>query len=254
MNQTSCAFDAIGNYYDLLYHDKNYSEETAYILNLLERLSFSGKDVLEFGSGTGQHGRLLAKNGLNILGVELSDTMLARSFDTDGFKAVKGDARTFNTRQKFDLVLSLFHVMSYQVTDLDKEAAFRNAFNHLNKNGILIFDCWFSPAVHHQRPSTRVKRISNQDFEIFRIAEPEIIDEKNLVNVNYTVFMKDKESGLIQSFKEQHKMRHFSIPEMDRIAIQSGFEQVNVESFLDRKTPDTSTWGVCFAYRKKSNE
>jgi len=254
MNHKKTAFDAIGQYYDLLYHDKNYEKETVYVLDLLKKISFSGKDVLEFGSGTGIHGRLLAQQGLNILGVEMSQTMLDRSFDIDGFRSVLGDARDFRVDSKFDMVLSLFHVVSYQVSDKDVEAIFQNASRHLKTGGVFIFDCWYSAAVSHQGPSVKVKRLETEEFELVRIAEPEVHEDRNLVNVNYTVFIKNKVTGVIETFTELHSMRHFSIPEMDRIAKNSGFEKVKVESFLDGKKPDSSTWGVCFVYRKITND
>ena len=250
MTKPSMTFDSIGKYYDLLYLDKDYSKEVDYLLQLLNRLNFHGKDILEFGSGTGKHGRLLASTGLNILGIEVSASMLARSTDTDGFKAVIGDARYFDTGRKFDLVLSLFHVVSYQTHNIDIEAIFANASKQLHPAGLFIFDCWYSPAVHHQGTETRVKRMKEGNIEVTRIAEAEEFDVRNLVNVHYTVFLSNLESGLTSSFKELHTMRHFSIPELDRIASTAGFENVNAEAFLTGNRPDKSTWGVCLAYRK----
>ena len=253
MQPSITTFDSIGRYYDLLYRDKDYAQETNYVLDLLERLKFKGRDTLEFGSGTGQHGRLLAKRGLHILGVELSPTMLARSKNVPGFTAVQGDARSFQAHRRFDLVLSLFHVASYQTSDVDIQAFFTNAANHLEMDGLFIFDCWFSPAVNSQRPETRVKRMVDESIEVVRIAESSELVAQNLVEVHYTVFVRDLASRVIQTFTELHTMRHFSIPELDRIAASAGFTRVLAEGFLSGERPDTTTWGVCFAYRKESN-
>jgi len=251
MNQLCTTFDSISKYYDLLYHDKDYSGEVLYILDLLKRLSFNGKEVLEFGSGTGQHGRLLAKNGLNILGVEMSSSMLTRSCNSDGFTAVLGDARDFQSGKEFDLVLSLFHVVSYQTSDHDIESIFSNAARNLRPGGLFVFDCWFTPAVLYQHPETRIKRISDGSAEVTRIAEPEIFSAENIVKVNYTVFVRDLATDNISEFTETHNMRHFTAPELNRIAASVGFINVNTESFLDGKPPTINTWGVCFAYRKE---
>ena len=71
-NPTSGVFDAYTHYYDLLYQDKNYEAEVDYINNLLTRHGIAGRDVLEFGSGTGRHGRLLADKGYRVTGIERS--------------------------------------------------------------------------------------------------------------------------------------------------------------------------------------
>jgi SAM-dependent methyltransferase len=71
-NPTSGVFDAYTHYYDLLYQDKNYEAEVNYIDNLLTRHGIAGCDVLEFGSGTGRHGRLLADKGYRVTGIERS--------------------------------------------------------------------------------------------------------------------------------------------------------------------------------------
>ena len=60
-------FNAYGSYYDLLYRDKDYSAEADYIAKLLARYGeSSGAELLEFGSGTGKHGRLLAERGYRV--------------------------------------------------------------------------------------------------------------------------------------------------------------------------------------------
>jgi SAM-dependent methyltransferase len=71
-NPTSGVFDAYTHYYDLLYQDNNYEAEVNYIDNLLTRHGIAGCDVLEFGSGTGRHGRLLADQGYRVTGIERS--------------------------------------------------------------------------------------------------------------------------------------------------------------------------------------
>ena len=59
-------FDAYSRYYDLLYQDKDYDGEVDYIDSLLRKYKTPGNDLLEFGSGTGKHGRLLIEKGYNI--------------------------------------------------------------------------------------------------------------------------------------------------------------------------------------------
>ena len=63
-------------YYDLLYQDKDYVGESKYIVNLLKRHGIVKGSLLEFGSGTGKHGRLIANEGFQVHGIERSAEMV----------------------------------------------------------------------------------------------------------------------------------------------------------------------------------
>lgn len=247
---TSLAFDSIGSYYDLLYKDKHYDSEVDYICSLFKRKKFEGSNILELGCGTGQHARLLANKGFDILGVEVNPTMLSKVVQSDSFQAVQGDARNFFTNRQFDIVLSLFHVLSYQVENSDLDSFFNTASIHLRDGGFFIFDCWFSPAVFHQGASNRIKRMSDQDFSILRLAEPNSFPSCSVVEVNFTIFVENLKTGIIQSFTELHPMRHFSISELDHVAKSHKFERIVSEEFLTGKPLSLETWGACFVYKK----
>jgi ubiquinone/menaquinone biosynthesis C-methylase UbiE len=48
-------FNAYARYYDLLYNDKAYHSESAYIHSIIKQYVPNAKSVLELGSGTGAH-------------------------------------------------------------------------------------------------------------------------------------------------------------------------------------------------------
>jgi hypothetical protein len=171
----------------------------------------------------------------------------------NNFKLLIGDITQFKIKKKFHSALSLFHVVSYLTSNKSIQALFENVNIHLYKNGIFIFDVWYSPAVLFTQPEVRVKRMSNNEIEILRIAEPEILENLNQVNVNYTIFSTNKKTNIISEIHEKHAMRHFSIPEISYIANQNGFVVEHVEEFLTKKTPSQTTWGCCFVLRKINN-
>lgn len=249
-------FGEYSKYYDLLYSDKNYELEADYICALLAEHAGTGTEVLEFGSGTGRHGRMLAARGLNVVGVERSPEMARQAnsindVESSGsFRCIVGDLSTSHQDRKFDCVLALFHVISYQTSDAAAESAFTNASRHLDQGGVFLFDVWHAPAVLCERPTVRVKRVEDARFRLTRIAEPALLTEENCVRVNYTLFIEDKSLGQTGICEEQHLMRYFSHPELRSIAARSGFEIVHSEEWLSRKNPGPDTWGVCYVLRK----
>ncbi len=115
-------FADYARYYDLLYRDKDYAAETEYVAGLIRKFHPSARSILELGSGTGIHASLLAEKGFTIHGIERSAEMLARSQAlaenmTAGHGQLTfspGDIREICLNKRFDAVIALFHVISYQ--------------------------------------------------------------------------------------------------------------------------------------------
>jgi SAM-dependent methyltransferase len=244
-------FNAYSAYYDLLYRDKDYQAEVDYIDALLRRYNVSGKNLLEFGSGTGKHGKLLAELGYDVTGIERSAEMVQQANSSQGFICQQGDICSVQLGRTFDAVLSLFHVLSYQTNNQSIESVFSRASEHLKPGGVFLFDIWYSPAVLTVKPEVRVKRISDDFVEVTRIAEPVLHPNTNCVDVNYNVFVRDLKSGEVDIITETHPMRHFSLPELDMFAENNGFERIGAEEFMSAKKPSEKTWGVCLVLKKK---
>jgi len=243
-------FNTYSRFYDMLNSDKDYVAEVDYILNLLGKCRLPGKNLLEFGSGTGIHGRLLANQGYSVTGIERSPEMIKQAEQTEGFKLLNGNISSTDLGCTFDAVISLFHVISYQTTNDMVLSTFSNASKHLSRDGYFIFDVWYSPAVYKQEPTIRVKYFKDKNFNLTRIAEPKIYQEENRVDVHYKIFAENLISGELYKFEESHPMRHFSLLEIDLLAKFTGFERVSAEEFLTGKSPSEQTWGVCFIFKK----
>jgi hypothetical protein len=78
----------------------------------------------------------------------------------------------------------------------------------------------------------RLKKVEDDYFEITRIVKPDIDYNKHTVNVDYTIFVKDKINNFIVEFFEIHPMRHFSYNEILLFAKITGFDIVKFEEFL----------------------
>jgi len=243
-------FGTYSRYYNLLYQDKDYAGEAEYIRSLITRHCPQAQTVLDLGCGTGQHDHLLAQMGYDVTGIDRSEEMLnianAQS-STPTFH--QDDIRTVRLNTTFDVIISLFHVMSYQTTNADLAAAFATARAHLKPGGLFLFDCWYGPAVLTDRPSVRVKRLEDGVISVTRIAEPVMHENDNLVDVNYQVLVRDKSSGDVVELKESHQMRYLFRPELELLLAEAGLSLFESVEWLTDNKPGFTTWVVCFLVR-----
>lgn len=249
-------FKLYSQYYDLLYADKDYIAEANYIEDLIKTHKPNSRSILELGSGTGKHAFLLANKGYQVLGLERSADMVAIANQKNNqnvtFKIA--DITDFNLNQSFDVATSLFHVISYLTDNQSLIQTFKNVHQHLNKDGLFIFDIWHSSAVHHQVPEKRTKKLQNSTIEVLRKANPIVYPELNVVEVDYDITITNLKDQTSNQIYENHPMRHFSKPEIEILAFATGFEVVHTEAFLTKENPSIHTWGVSYILKKINNE
>ena len=253
-------FDFYSKYYELLYRDKDYDGEAAFIDALIKKHGQAAGSILELGCGTGKHAHCLAKRDYRVCGVDFSEGMAAQAnHRRDSLEAglkeklefSVGDIRKVRLEKKFDVAISLFHVISYQTTNQDILDALTTARTHLESGGIFIFDIWYGPAVLTTPPDTRIKRLEDEEISVTRLAEPELYANDNHVDVNYHVFVRNKKDDSVQEVRETHKMRYLFKPEIELFFANSGFEPLETGEFLTGKPASRDTWGVYFVARAK---
>ena len=110
--------DLYSRYYDLIYQSKDYSSEVEYVDTLIKNEPIKIKTILDLGCGTGRHDELLINKGYVVHGVDISEEMLKvaetrrKNIENDLFFS-QSDITKLELNEKFDAVISLFHVMSY---------------------------------------------------------------------------------------------------------------------------------------------
>jgi SAM-dependent methyltransferase len=251
---TMALFEAYANYYNLLYSDKDYAAEADHVHALLKKYAPATRSMLDLGCGTGGHDLLLAQKGFTVTGVDRSAEMLAMANarlanlvpQPAGVSFIQDDIRTLCLNQTFDAVLSLFHVISYQTSNEDLQAAFATVRKHLAPGGIFIFDCWYGPAVLTDRPCHRTKRLENETIAVTRDAEPELLPNDNQVAVHYRLLVSDKATGAVEELHETHRMRYLFRPELELFLHEAGMNIIEAREWMTGKPSGCDTWGVCF--------
>lgn len=247
------AFKNYAEYYDLLYRDKDYVAEVAYVDECIQRYHPGAESLLELGCGTGIHAEHLAKRNYFVHGVDKSAEMLKNAdsrwsnLDSKVSKRLsnaQGDFQSLQLNRKFEAIVALFHVVSYLSLNDDLEAAFSSAAHHLDKGGVFLFDCWYGPAVLTDLPVVRVKELEGDTISALRVAVPTMHPNENLVDVHYKINIKENKSECSKTIEEHHHMRYFFLPELEYLLSKTGFELLLCEEWLTGKKPGFDTWSI----------
>lgn len=241
-------------YYNLLYADKDYGRECQFVLALLEKYGVRPQSLLDLGCGTGRHALQFASRGINVTGVDISDTMLKigaqAMLDANQPRLLHGDVRDIRLKQRFSAVVSLFHVASYQISERDCLNFMRTAWEHLDAGGLFLADFWFGPGVLHLRPETRLKNMENGQIQVTRRAAASMDITRDLVKVRYDVAIRDKASGEIRELAEDHLMRYWFLPEFNYLATETGFLPVASGAWLSEAPAGENDWAAWSLFRK----
>lgn len=244
--------------YDGFNRSKDYAAEVDYLDRLICQFFDRPRSLLDLGCGTGGHAVHFAKKGYSVHGVDRSAEMIAqadqRAASTDkkgGVTYHVGNIQELNLGQRFDVITSLFHVVSYLTSNAELNALMQVVRLHLNRGGVFLFDCWYGPAVLTQHPEVRVKRVGIEGREVTRIAEPILNANANTVDVRYEIIVSGQEGSSCQVFRETHKMRYFFRPEIDLFLSGHGLSCLRCEEWLTGRPPGTDTWGALFVASKR---
>lgn len=246
-------FQDYAYYYNAFYQNKDYQAEVKQVDALMRKYQIEEiHRILNFGCGTGRHDMALAEMGYECTGIDMSAEMIeiAKKNAGDGTRNIvfeNADIRMYRSGVKYDAVISLFHVMSYQNSNEDIIAAFQSARRALDKGGIFLFDVWYGPGVLSDRPALRVKEAETEQHRLMRIARPVMHDKTNVVDVCYEILVIDKQTHVAETINEVHSMRYFFRPEIEYYLKESGFELIdNVDSATLEGT-DYNSWTCYFA-------
>lgn len=247
-------FQDYAYYYNACYKEKDYHFEAELVSNLLQKYGTDVKQVINFGCGTGRHDIELARLGYQCTGIDMSNAMIeiAKKNTIDGknrpvFEVA--DIRNFKTNEEYDAVISLFHVMSYQVSNEDIKAAIKAARGAIKQGGIFLFDVWYGSGVLSDKPAVRVKKIEDEENQILRVARPIMCEKKNLVQVCYDVLVINKQTSVTKEIHETHNMRYFFRPELELLLELNGFELIDNLDCQNLKETTFDSWTSYFVAR-----
>jgi len=211
-------FSETARYYDKIYAQKNYADEVECLIALLGAEADHGeRSLLDCACGTGLHMEHLAKH-FDVEGLDICPELLeiARERVPD-VRLHLGDMTDFNLGKQFDVVTCLFSSIGY-VKTLDKlKSAVGSMTAHLNPEGVLLVEPWFTPENWH--PDTvHGMYIDEPDLKIARINTSFVKDKVSVFDLHHLVGTPERTEHLV----EHHELGLFEVSEMIAVMEEAG--------------------------------
>lgn len=239
----------MANIYDKLMVDIDYNKAVEYLVNL-GSITRADK-ILELGCGTGNITIPMAKLGYDIIGVDISEDMLAKAWEKVrdhnlDILLIHQDARALDMgSKKFDIVIFPFDGLNNNLNDEDIIKISDNVYKALNSGGRFLFDINSYYKISRYLGNKSFNSIEDDICYIWNST----FDGKKKVGIWDIVFFV-KEGPFYRRFEETHYQRAYKIEEIIKCLKEAGFDRVECFSWSTDKSPDDKCLRIQFCAYK----
>lgn len=229
--------------YDRLMADMPYDEWQRFVREAWGRYGLAPQTVVDLGCGTGRITTALAQEGLRVVGIDLSEHMLAVAQERSDQAApniqaaggsvmfLQQDMREWTIGQAADSVICLCDGLNYLLEEDDIKAAFTSVFQGLRDGGLFVFDVLTE---RQYMEYAKHEPYTYDDDDLAYIWYSDWNQEARIITHELTIFVQEQEqerSELFRRVLETHRQRAYTQAELTSWLKKAGFQRV--EGYAD---------------------
>ena len=249
-------YDDFAGVYDTLMDDYDYDAWSEYYLALIrDNLGGMPARVAECACGTGSLTVRFAREGLSIVGVDLSASMLRRAEEKArqwGVNAafVRQDMKKLELPRRVGAVLATCDGVNYLTTPSDVQAFFAATYRQLLPGGVLCFDC----SSRHKLETVMGDAFFGEERDGLAILWQNALNrDTHVVTMDVTFFVRE-EDGRYRRFREQHHQRAHDETELIDWLKQAGFTDIHAYGEMRRDAPKENDIRIHYTARKPDEQ
>lgn len=249
-------YDDFAGVYDTLMDDYDYDAWSAHYLSLVKgALGRMPKRLAECACGTGSLSVRFANAGVNVVGVDISASMLRRAEEKArkwGVEAafVRQDMKKLTLPRRVDAVFATCDGVNYLTTLKDVKTFFDQAYAQLLPGGVLCFDC----SSRHKLETVMGNAFFGEERDgLAMLWQNALNQETHVLTMDVTFFVRE-DDGRYRRFREEHRQRAHSTEEITALLQKAGFEEIHAYGEMRCDAPKKEDIRIHYTARKPQEE
>ena len=246
------AYEALAASYDALTYDIPYEKILQFWETLLKRYRLRPETVLDLACGTGSLSVLLAEHGYRVIGVDLSEEMLAVADEKCSHLAENRPFFACQPMQRLrlpeqvDSVICALDSINYLQKPADCRKTFQRVAKALTPGGLFVFDI---------NTPCKLRGLDGQVFldetdDTYCVWRTEFDEKKRLCYYGMDIF-RLHDAGWQRSF-EEHIEYVYEPEELEAWLREAGFTDIRQYGDLVLRRPKPTEQRIFFSARKET--
>jgi ubiquinone/menaquinone biosynthesis C-methylase UbiE len=235
--------------YDRLTNDVDYEATVAFYMDILNREGLRPRTAVDLACGTGSVTAILARKGIQVLGVDMSEEMLTVAQQKgqeceNPPRFVCQKLQELHLSRGVDLAVCALDSLDYITEPEDCREAIRRVYKVLNPGGIFIFDVNTPEKLRAMDGQVFL----DEDDDVYCVWRGEFDEETNICSYGMDLFQ--REGKLWYRSFEEHREYAYSQEQLTGYLKEAGF--THIEVYADRlfEAPRQGEQRIYFKARK----
>ena len=243
------AYHALAVSYDRLTNDVDYEATVAFYNEILKREGLAPRTAVDLACGTGSVTAILARQGLDVLGVDLSEEMLTVAMEKvmDMEKPPRFICQPLQELflpRGVDLAVCALDSLDYITDPEDCQEAIRRVYKALNPGGIFIFDVNTPEKLRAMDGQVFL----DEDEDVYCVWRGEFDQETNICSYGMDLFQRRGE--IWERSFEEHREYAYSQEQLTDYLKKAGFTHIRVYADREFTAPREGEQRIYFKARK----
>lgn len=248
-------------YDDPVLYDKenDFAHEIPFLLKWIKDTKGT---IIDLACGTGRVTIPLAREGHRLIGVDIHENMLEQAKKKSSeqklhIEWVEQDCTNLSLNVTSQLVYMVGNSFQHFLTNDVQDKLLKSVNEHLDKEGIFIFDTRFPSQEELLQPVTEeywrtyVDEETNGEVDVYTISK---YDSLNQIQ-HYTTIrrIKNELNLVIEEKKTNISLRYVYPKEMERLLAEHGFEIQHIYADWKETPVSNETYGMIYVCKKMAN-
>ena len=235
--------------YDRLTNDVDYEATVEFYNAILAQEGAKPRTAVDLACGTGSVSAILARQGLRVTGVDMSEDMLSVAWE----KTADMDNQPMFVCQKLqelalprgvDLAVCALDSLDYILDPADCKEAIRRAYKALNPGGVFIFDV----NTPEKLRAMDGQMFLDEDEDVYCVWRGEFDEETNICTYDMDLFQ--RQGNLWHRSFEEHREYAYSTQMLTDFLKEAGFTGIRVYGDRRLEAPNSTDQRIYFKARK----